>query len=158
MRVAESQVVTGQTITQLVAVIEGEGQYPPVVRMELPVGAWRLISALCELQHDVSAVVGYSEPNDCFCGDGGAYWDVERSDLLMNVVDVVRRGDSFQSSGSAVAYIERAVRAQVARDVRRPVWPLSNARVVLEGAREWAEWGVMLGRTWLADRLMGVER
>jgi hypothetical protein len=61
------------------------------------------IARLCALQREITdAVLGYDEPNDCFCADasrGGnpdppGYW---------------------QSSGKAIEFIEEAVHEKIAR-------------------------------------------
>lgn len=70
-----------------------------------------LIERLCKLQEQVcDHVLGYDRANDCLCGRGwmwetGPAWPAARS--------------TWRSSGEAVAWIEAAVMAEIARSKRR---------------------------------------
>lgn len=64
------------------------------------------ITRLCMLQAEVAHLLGFKEPNDCFCGTGG-FW-AER-DWPRDVPP------DWRSAGTAIAFIENTVRAEIDR-------------------------------------------
>jgi len=64
----------------------------------------QVIRRLCELQEEAAEVVGYDQPNDCFCGHGGL-WDVP---------DYAADPSRYMNSGKALEFIEQAVRSAIA--------------------------------------------
>jgi hypothetical protein len=62
------------------------------------VDAKAVIKRLCELQRDVSDVLGYHNAADCFCGQGGLYASHTSS-------------DAYRNDGVSLEFIENATRA-----------------------------------------------
>jgi hypothetical protein len=59
-----------------------------------------IIERLCALQEEVvHDVLGYAEPNDCFCGEGG-FWPLHRT-------------EDFRTSFQAIDFIEAATRKAI---------------------------------------------
>lgn len=65
-----------------------------------------VIARYCRLASDVWNAVGQAaSPNDCFCGEGGLW----RSPAYASTPS------SYQNDGAALEWIERVVRAELAR-------------------------------------------
>ena len=68
--------------------------------MDVP-EAQAMIRRLCELQAEVSSVLGYDHAADCFCGEDG-FWPL-------------RHPSDYRNEGLSVEFIEKATREALAR-------------------------------------------
>lgn len=68
--------------------------------MDVP-EAQQMIRRLCELQAEVSNVLGYDHAADCFCGEDG-FWPL-------------RHPSDYRNEGLSVEFIEKATREALAR-------------------------------------------
>jgi len=96
-----------------------------------------VLRRLCALQREVCDAIGYDEPADCFCRQGG-FWKMK------DYGDTYAKG--YRNAGRALAFIEAAVRAALRHNpapvppAPTPGWAQRQIENSNRNVREWPEW------------------